>query len=30
MERVKLLIYFLILVIALLLIIKYWKSGRKN
>ncbi len=30
MERIKLLIYLLILVIAVLLIIKYWKTGRRN
>lgn len=30
MERTKLLIYIVILVIAVLLVIKYWKTGRKN
>ncbi len=28
MERIKMLIYFLIFVIAILLVIKYWKTGR--
>jgi len=30
MERIKLLIYFLIFVIAILLVIKYWKTGRRS
>ncbi len=28
MERIKLLIYFVIAVIALFLVFKYWKTGR--
>ena len=28
MERIKLLIYIVIFVVALLLVIKYWKTGR--
>jgi len=30
MERIKLLIYIVIAAIALLLVIKYWKTGRDN
>ncbi|KAF0237332.1 MAG: hypothetical protein FD181_1898 [Prolixibacteraceae bacterium] len=30
MERIKLLIFLLILIVAVLLMIKYWKTGRKN
>lgn len=30
MERIKLLIYFLIIIIAILLVIKYWNTGRRN
>lgn len=30
MERIKLLIFLLILIVAVLLIIKYWKTGRKD
>ena len=30
MERIKLLIYFLIFIIAILLVIKYWKTGRRS
>jgi hypothetical protein len=30
MERTKLLIYIVILVIAVMLVIKYWKTGKRN
>ncbi len=30
MERTKMLVYIVIFVIALLLVIKYWKTGRRN
>jgi hypothetical protein len=30
MERTEMLIYIVIFVIALLLVIKYWKTGQKN
>ena len=30
MERTEILIYFVIFVIAILLVIKYWKTGRRN
>jgi len=30
MERTKMLVYIVIFVIAILLVIKYWKTGRRN
>ena len=30
MERTEMLIYFVIFVIAILLVIKYWKTGRRD
>lgn len=30
MERIKLLILIVMLVVAVYLVIKYWKTGRKN
>lgn len=30
MERTKMLVYIVIFVIAIVLVIKYWKTGRRN
>lgn len=30
MERTKLLVYIIILVILILLVLRYWKTGRKE
>ncbi len=30
MERIKLLILIIVLVVAVYLVIKYWKTGRRN